>query len=451
MRNFIILFFLFSGVILSQRLMDFDYARFYADDTSGYLEIYYTFYTQEMGIRSSEGGDFADGELGVQITEKFSNAEVYKNNWEFSITSEPENGNKSQTGLLRFSLKPSVYKIELVARDKNGKAKEEKEKFEVQFNRLPEEVFYMSDIEIASAIKMNSNDRESIFYKNSLEVIPQSSLVFGKESPVMFYYTELYNTLRNSQGKPLVFEEKFYNSLEEVVYKKEKKVNPSELPKVEIGVINLKKFVSGSYNLVLSLSNGAGTTVMQGKKVFIYNPDMIDSTSFKSIDKGVLASAFAVLNDDELQDIFKKSEYLATMQEAKNWEKLSDIETKREFLFEFWKERRNVFTDGKIVSMDSYFKRVELADKQFSSISRPDGWKTDRGRVFIVYGKPDEVKKYHNRLETKPYEVWIYNNLEGGVLFLFSDLYGFSEFKLIHSTKTGEIHDEASYEATVRN
>ena len=92
---------------------------------------------------------------------------------------------------------------------------------------------------------------------------------------------------------------------------------------------------------------------------------MIDSTTFKSIDKGVLASAFAVLNEDELQDIFKKSAYLATMEEVKSWEKLSDIETMREFLFDFWKERRNVFKDGKIVSMDAYFKRVDQADKHF--------------------------------------------------------------------------------------
>ena len=52
--------------------------------------------------------------------------------------------------------------------------------------------------------------------------------------------------------------------------------------------------------------------------------------------------------------------------------------------------------------MRSYFRRVELANRYFTSYK--EGWKTDRGMIYIIYGKPDEVYRFDDR------EVWRYNN-----------------------------------------
>jgi GWxTD domain-containing protein len=50
----------------------------------------------------------------------------------------------------------------------------------------------------------------------------------------------------------------------------------------------------------------------------------------------------------------------------------------------------------------NYFRRVELANQYFTSYK--EGWKTDRGMIFIVFGVPDEVYKFSDR------EVWTYKN-----------------------------------------
>jgi hypothetical protein len=42
----------------------------------------------------------------------------------------------------------------------------------------------------------------------------------------------------------------------------------------------------------------------------------------------------------------------------------------------------------------------------------------------------------------KPYEIWHYYNLQGGVIFVFGDRRGFGRFELLHSTLVGEIKDE---------
>ncbi|MBT1687766.1 GWxTD domain-containing protein [Dawidia soli] len=62
--------------------------------------------------------------------------------------------------------------------------------------------------------------------------------------------------------------------------------------------------------------------------------------------------------------------------------------------------------------MRSYFRKVELANHYFSSYK--EGWKTDRGMIYIVFGQPDEVFKFSDR------EVWYYSNAMFKTSFSFS-------------------------------
>ncbi|MBT1710434.1 GWxTD domain-containing protein [Fulvivirgaceae bacterium PWU5] len=62
--------------------------------------------------------------------------------------------------------------------------------------------------------------------------------------------------------------------------------------------------------------------------------------------------------------------------------------------------------------MRSYFRKVELANQYFSSYK--EGWKTDRGMIYIVFGQPDEVFKFSDR------EVWYYSNSMYKTSFSFS-------------------------------
>jgi GWxTD domain-containing protein len=69
-------------------------------------------------------------------------------------------------------------------------------------------------------------------------------------------------------------------------------------------------------------------------------------------------------------------------------------------------------TDRARKLMRSYFRRVELANQHFTSYK--EGWKTDRGMIFIVFGLPDEVFKFHDR------EVWTYDNEDYKITFDFT-------------------------------
>jgi GWxTD domain-containing protein len=60
----------------------------------------------------------------------------------------------------------------------------------------------------------------------------------------------------------------------------------------------------------------------------------------------------------------------------------------------------------------NYFRRVELANQYFTSYK--EGWKTDRGMIFIIFGLPDEVFRFNDR------EVWNYKNDLYKITFNFS-------------------------------
>lgn len=59
-------------------------------------------------------------------------------------------------------------------------------------------------------------------------------------------------------------------------------------------------------------------------------------------------------------------------------------------------------TERARIFMRNYFRRVEAANQYFSSYK--EGWKTDRGMIYIIYGPPDEVYLFEGR------EVWEYKN-----------------------------------------
>jgi GWxTD domain-containing protein len=83
--------------------------------------------------------------------------------------------------------------------------------------------------------------------------------------------------------------------------------------------------------------------------------------------------------------------------------------------------------------MRSYFRRVELANQFFTSYK--EGWKTDRGMVYIIFGLPDQVYRFTDR------EVWTYKNSTFKITFDFvksSTLFDPENFVLVREKKFQE-------------
>ena len=97
------------------------------------------------------------------------------------------------------------------------------------------------------------------------------------------------------------------------------------------------------------------------------------------------------------------------------------------FFKRFWEELDPNPQTEKNELMDEYYKRVNYANQNFSNMGIA-GWRTDRGRILIKFGFPDDIERHPFEAGSYPYEIWRYYDLRK--VFLFIDRTGFGDYVL---------------------
>lgn len=443
LKTFLALIFSFycNPTFSQSNLFDFDYAQFGYDSVSNYIEFYYSFNQTSMRAITTDSVKTVEGILKISIQDTLTKAKIIDKEWKVAHQVIDSEGNYL-VGVIGFLIPDGIYRCDISGRDLNDPKNQKNYTEYIISQRFISNNISLSDIQLASRIIQDSPNTESIFYKNSMEVFPNPSTLFGENQPVVFYYTELYKLLPVSGSETLNMISSVYNSKGQVVFSKSKRLSRFYDTRVEVGSVLVNKFPTDTYTLVIALIDSAASYgVSSSKKFYVYNPSIaITDTAIGQI-SGVWASEFGVMSDEELDDLFSKSKYIATSTEIDKYSKITTTEGKREFLYNFWKDRDTDISTPENEFYKLYFKRVNLSNQRYGSLTRV-GWKSDRGRVYIIYGEPSEIERYPNQVDTKPYEIWYYNELEGGVIFVFGDLTGFSDYTLLHSTLRGELRDD---------
>lgn len=136
-----------------------------------------------------------------------------------------------------------------------------------------------------------------------------------------------------------------------------------------------------------------------------------------------LIFAFAALQTEkksasEDEEFLSKARYILTKEETKAFRKLA-VSEKQKFIEDFWK-RRDPYPDTVENEFKAeYFNRIASADEFFHGEGRP-GWLTERGRVYILYGPPDErqTSPLSAGVQGRCREVWYYRDFP----VVFSDV-----------------------------
>ncbi len=144
--------------------------------------------------------------------------------------------------------------------------------------------------------------------------------------------------------------------------------------------------------------------------------------------------------EKKLDELLSGMAYLATPTEKSFLKTLTSFPEKKRFFVAFWKKRQG---QPGTLSFKEFLYRFEYAQQHFKSSLRP-GYKTDRGRVFIQYGPPNDMQFWLNEPDKYPYMIWTYNQIgsQSNVFFVFYDpdlITG--EFPLLHSNKIGELQN----------
>lgn len=436
--QFIILTNLF-GQRLSEANVFLDYSRFKYNSDSIYFEIYYGISNKALKLNDN----INEAEIKVLVNDLNNKLVGFRN---FRIINEIDGQNleaeKYLTGVLGFKIGPGEYSIKFDVTDYFDSSNTISITFPLKVNPITTKNFALSDIQLCSNIIENSDNESSYFYKNTYETYPNPSNVYGEQLPILFYYIELYDLLKGNYTNNLKLISKVLDAQGREKYSKEKLIQRKYNSIVEVGAINITKYASGTYTLAIYLIDSLNNFgLVSSKKFFVFNPNIKEDIISRKSDADFLSSEFNVMTEEELNLVFEQSKYIASSDEIKRWNSLKDIDSKRNFLFNFWKQRDPEPNTPENERKLEYFERVKKADEMFRG-SREKGWRSDRGRVYIMYGEPSEIDRYPNEMNAYPYEIWSYNYIEGGVIFVFGDITGTGQMILIHSTHRGEMHDE---------
>lgn len=96
---------------------------------------------------------------------------------------------------------------------------------------------------------------------------------------------------------------------------------------------------------------------------------------------------------------------------------------------DFWKKAEiNPTLSGNIL-YNEFLRRYKYAMDEFG-VHAKEGYKTDQGRIYIMFGHPDEIDRHPFDLDSKPYEIWYYYSQ--GYEFKFVDVHGYGEYRLMN-------------------
>lgn len=104
--------------------------------------------------------------------------------------------------------------------------------------------------------------------------------------------------------------------------------------------------------------------------------------------------------------------YIITDEERSAFKKLSTDEEREAFIEQFWDRRNPNPGSPQNQFKEEYYRRIAFANEHFAA--NVPGWKTDRGRIYILYGPPDEIDSHPDgrvvgvNNSAKPFEIWRY-------------------------------------------
>jgi GWxTD domain-containing protein len=426
--------------------------KYFQDSTKSYVEIYLAIQRKDIQFEdvkgTFQGNAFVEVNILDQSGNKVDSLEKY-----FPMTvSALEEAYKPDYRVFEVFpclLRPGNYKFKVTAIDILTK-RTGVSTFDLNVKDYSGSILGISDIELCYDIVPFSNPDSvaSSLIKAGRKVVPNPNKYFSNEDSLLYLFAEVYNLVPNkSELDQFELEMTLLDSygFELRDYPKMSIKKPGTTAIISQALL-LKSLPGGNYQLSLKVSDPAtGRKATSNKKfMLIYgfnqlSPSMSTADVFSDSDAALMEQVIRYISNKEERDEFKQL----------------NLEGKKNFLVAFWNRKNNQPGSKVNIYKNEIFRRFNYANHYFSNslINRSDGWNTDRGRIYIMYGNPDQVDRVPSSMGQKPYEKWTYDRLPGqggGDVCIFIDENGYGNYKLVHSTIKGEISNP-QYEQMIDN
>ncbi|HRX23409.1 MAG TPA: GWxTD domain-containing protein [Chitinophagales bacterium] len=301
-----------------------------------------------------------------------------------------------------------------------------------------------SDVQLLDTFYRSAG--ESAFLKNGFEMKPYTLNFYPDSRSHLRFYGEVYGTetLLNDPQFLLTFHiESASGNISSQQFFQHAKVQAGPVVSY-LRDIDITDLPSGNYNLVVEVHDRQNEVIGK-KKIFFQRAKKGAVSAYDNLE---LISTDGTFVDDYSSE--QLSYFLdviiprSTADEAKLIASLSprvEDEMKKKFLYNFWLDRN---PDDPYGEWKRYLQLVKEANDAFSTPSR-QGYRTDRGRVYLEYGRPYDRVNSVNEPGAYPYEIWFYTVLpdkQTNIGFAFYEPSMVSnDYILLHSNARGELND----------
>lgn len=343
--------------------------------------------------------------------------------------------------LKRYSLENGEYELEILVQDLNNDSNNKKFTAPLSVNYAGKELM-QSDVQLLASYKPSK--AQNAFVKNGIYMEPLPFNFYSKRYAKLLFYAEVYNLDQKLKG-----DYKVRYLIESIKGNGEKATaflghRTREVVPIDVLLIkeDISKLPSGNYNLTVEIRSEQNE-LLSSKSVFFQrsNPYL----RMEELEKEPVEDFVKGLSEEELKYSLQAIamnipdadvEVLNLMLRDK------EIVAQRRYLFSYW-ARFNPNNPE-----ESYKKYMEVAravDRTYEAGFR-HGFESDRGWIFMKYGKPHDVVTVEDEPTAPPYEIWSYNSLprtgQRNVRFLFyNPSLATGGYILLHSTARGEINN----------
>ena len=413
----------------------FSYKQFQMPIEGVYVESYLSFIASSLKYKENKNNKLQSHLLVTQIIKQRDSIISFQ---KFEVKS-PELIDKIAldfTDKKQFFLSPGTYNVEFEILDlnrKNAKSVFTNKIIEVE-NHTRE--INISGIELIDYYTKTGKEKNE-FSKSGFDIYPLVSNYLPTEVDKLAYYYEIYNSKNTTKTCVLTqYIETYITQNILPNYIKRKRIDLKQINPI-MNVFNISKLPSGNYNLVIELRD-ATNTIISTKKVFIQrvNNNFLDSKTLVAFNDSPIH-----LPKDSIDYFMESLLPIANRREYKilkyNKKKLS-YKKKKNYFTNFWKSKNSKNPNGQWLA---YYNIVKHVEQKFGNRIK-HGFETDMGRVFLKYGKPNDIIEKLYEQGTYPYVIWHYYKTknQSNVRFVFYHSTAISnDMELIHSNMNNEI------------
>ena len=370
----------------------------FADGSKTKLDIFIQVPLKEIQFVKSGNGFEGGYSVTVSVYEDDKETLVQEKVWNENISIESYNYISSRGNFnlshRSFILPPKKYFIRTIVTDKDSRQEFSSENFYTvkDFSTKPA----MSDIMLISSKTVVDGHNK---------IVPNVSRNITEAGSGIEIFYEIYSDSTENRKLDYVIsnesgDQVFYSSTKDQEFKK---------GATQIFYTFLDSTLSlGTYRLSVFIKDADGDSVLGATKKFISRLAGLPA-NIVDIDKAIAEMV-----------------YIANPEELSKMEDGKDEKEKTERFLEFWKEKDPSPGNEQNEVFEEYFRRVEYSNKNFSQYT--EGWRSDRGMVYIILGSPNNIDRHPFEYDSKPYEVWQYYELNRS--FVFVDETGFGDYRL---------------------